>query len=167
MLPPYYLINTSILSLSLSPYLLLSKRKYFVQHNLSKKKSNFLVRLANNFFLKIFFISDKFFSSDNLKKKKKIYGEDKSIYLCKQKTKKNMSLNIGATSVGHGCQTPVNKTKGKFHNFFFFKKKKKTSNWSFKKKNKKTKQVWANHTLRVCLDTAYFAKTKNLLLKVL
>ena len=55
-----------------------------------------------------------------------IYGEDRSIYLCKKKKekKKKLSLNIGATPVGHGCQTPVNKTKEKFHKFFFLKKKK-------------------------------------------
>ena len=51
---------------------------------------------------------------------------------CKQKTKKKLGLNTGATSVGHGCQTLVNKTKRKVPS-------KKTSNCSLKKKKKKTK----------------------------
>ena len=38
------------------------------------------------------------------------------VYICvNKKRRKKLSLNTGATLVGHGCQTPVNKTKEKFH----------------------------------------------------
>ena len=50
------------------------------------------------------------------------------VYICvNKKRRKKLSLNIGATLVGHGCQTPVNKTKEKFHKFIKKKKKNKTS----------------------------------------
>ena len=50
-----------------------------------------------------------------------------------KQTKKKLSLNTRAPPVGHGCQTPVNKTKEKFHKL---KKKKKIPVSPFKKINK-------------------------------
>ena len=56
------------------------------------------------------------------------------VYICvNKKRRKKLSLNTGATLVGHGCQTPVNKTKEKFHKL---KKKKKIPVSPFKKINK-------------------------------
>ena len=115
---PYYLINTSILSLSFSLSLFIAFQKIiFCSTQLNQKISFSLIsqllpNTSHLLFLFLFIFN----------------GEDRSIYLCKQKTKKKLGLNTGATPVGHGCQTLVNKTKRKVPS-------KKTSNCSFKKKN--------------------------------
>ena len=54
------------------------------------------IEAADNFFY-FYFLSNNFFFF-------KLYGEDRSIYLCKQKTKKKLSLNTRATPMGHAAK---------------------------------------------------------------